>query len=101
LECSQYTKVSFYGLLINLLGALPFGIVLLLYTCSDSFLDVFRALSLQPKTNFFPYFIESTFVLDLLLSALNPLQLPFWFTWNKMLDNKGILKASNGHNSFK
>ncbi len=75
------------------------GIVLLLYLSLDSFLDIFRGPLSHPKTNFLPH-IESAFVLGLLLSSLNPLQLPFWFTWNKVLDNKGILRASAGHYTF-
>lgn len=36
--------------------------------------------------------IASPLLLGLLLSALNPLQFPFWLTWNKVLEKKGILR---------
>ncbi|MEO0572058.1 MAG: LysE family transporter [Bacteroidota bacterium] len=36
--------------------------------------------------------IESPLLLGFLLSALNPLQFPFWLTWNKVLSKKNILK---------
>lgn len=34
------------------------------------------------------------FTLGLLLSALNPLHIPFWFGWSNLLANKGILVAN-------
>ena len=36
--------------------------------------------------------ITSPILLGLLLSALNPLQIPFWLTWNKALETKKILE---------
>lgn len=39
--------------------------------------------------------IASPLLLGLLLSALNPLQFPFWLTWNKVLEKKGILSNEN------
>lgn len=78
---------------------LPLGIILLLYLSLTSFLDSSSVPATNSKAEFFPH-IESAFVLGLLLSALNPLQFPFWLTWNKVLDNKGILEASNKHYTF-
>lgn len=75
---------------------LPFGIVFLLYLSLVSFMDMGSVPVTGSKADFFPQ-IKSTFALGLLLSALNPLQFPFWLTWNKTLDHKGILKHSNSH----
>ena len=37
------------------------------------------------------------FVLGLLMSALNPLQIPFWFGWSTVLFTKKILLPRNDH----
>lgn len=73
---------------------LPLGIVFLFYLSLASFWDISSVPAANSKAGFFPQ-IESTFALGLFLSALNPLQLPFWMTWNKVLDHKGILRRSN------
>ncbi|MDC6384295.1 hypothetical protein D2V93_00215 [Flagellimonas taeanensis] len=78
---------------------LPLGIVFLLYLSLSSFLEMDSVTVTDSKTDFFPQ-IGSTFVLGLLLSALNPLQFPFWMTWNQVLDRKGILQRSNSHYVF-
>lgn len=74
---------------------MPLGILMLLYLSIASFLDA-SSVEVSSKAGFLPQ-IKSTFMLGLLLSAFNPLQVPFWFTWNKVLEGKGILKASNMH----
>lgn len=67
----------------------PMAILLFWYLAYSSFwapadqVEVSQA-AFMPK-------IASPFLLGLLLSALNPLQLPFWVTWNKVLQSKGIL----------
>jgi threonine/homoserine/homoserine lactone efflux protein len=78
---------------------LPLGIVFLLYLSLSSFLEMDSVTVTDTKTDFFPQ-IGSTFVLGLLLSALNPLQFPFWMTWNQVLGRKGILQRSNSHYVF-
>lgn len=78
---------------------LPLGVVLLLYLSLTSFLDMSRMQTTDSTADFFPQ-IKSTFVLGLLLSALNPLQFPFWLTWNKVLDHKGILQNTSPHYIF-
>lgn len=37
------------------------------------------------------------FWLGVMLSAINPLQIPFWFGWSTALFSRNILKSSNGH----
>ncbi len=44
--------------------------------------------------------MPSPFVLGLLLSTVNPLQVPFWMTWNKVLESRGILQSSKRHYVF-
>ena len=78
---------------------LPLGILLLMYLSITSFLDASSIAGANSKAEILPQ-IKSTFVLGLLLSALNPLQVPFWFTWNKVLEGKGILKPSGTHHLF-
>ncbi len=39
----------------------------------------------------------SPIVLGIVLSAINPLQFPFWLGWNKVLSRKGLLKHSSSH----
>ncbi|WP_147296680.1 LysE family transporter [Flagellimonas nanhaiensis] len=83
---------------LNLSGKLlyylvPFGIVLLLYLAISNFINMAHVSEFDSKMDLLPQF-SSTFVLGILLSALNPLQIPFWMTWNKVLDSKGILETS-------
>jgi threonine/homoserine/homoserine lactone efflux protein len=41
------------------------------------------------------------FVLGLMMSALNPVQIPFWFGWSTVLFTKKILEPKNSHyNSY-
>jgi threonine/homoserine/homoserine lactone efflux protein len=40
------------------------------------------------------------FVLGLLMSALNPVQIPFWFGWSTVLFTKKILLPKNQHYNF-
>lgn len=39
----------------------------------------------------------NVFVLGLLMSAVNPMQIPFWFGWSTVLFSKDILQHSNQH----
>ncbi|MEZ4811630.1 MAG: LysE family transporter [Allomuricauda sp.] len=72
---------------------IPLGIILLLYLAISHFTTSASVPEMDSKINLFPQF-KSTFVLGLLLSGLNPLQIPFWMTWNRVLDNRGILETS-------
>ncbi len=72
--------------------ALSLAILLLLYMGVSSFMSVTDYGNIEStKGAFFPK-MTSPILLGLLLSALNPLQIPFWMTWNKVLESKGILK---------
>nr|WP_299486293.1 LysE family transporter [uncultured Allomuricauda sp.] len=72
---------------------IPFGIVLLLYLAIISFMASAQISEMGSKVNLLPQ-INSAFILGFLLSALNPLHIPFWMTWNKVLASKGILETS-------
>lgn len=72
---------------------IPFGIVLLLYLSISSFQASANYTEIGSKMGLLPK-ISSAFLLGLLLSALNPLQIPFWMTWNRVLSSKGILEKS-------
>ncbi|TXK00930.1 LysE family transporter [Flagellimonas pelagia] len=92
-----HERLQFGDQLVRLL--LPLGILLLLYLSISSFLDSSSITGASSKASILPQ-IKSTFVLGLLLSALNPLQLPFWFSWNKILDNRGVLQSTGAHHTF-
>lgn len=40
------------------------------------------------------------FILGLLMSALNPVQIPFWFGWSAILYGKGVLKPQKKYYKF-
>ncbi len=80
---------------INLNGKLsfylfPLGVALLLYLAISSFMSLETVSEIGTTSNIFPT-IQSTFILGLLLSALNPMHIPFWMGWNRVLINKSIL----------
>nr|WP_299389471.1 LysE family transporter [Allomuricauda sp.] len=77
----------------------PLGIGLLLYLSVTSFLATTEVSALESQLTLLPRF-GSAFVLGMMLSALNPLQIPFWFTWNKVLRSKGILNNSTSSNNL-
>lgn len=70
--------------------ALPFAAALLLYLAIASFYTAKVSVDVPVGPMLFPK-IASPILLGLLLSALNPLQIPFWMLWNKYLLDKGIL----------
>ncbi|MFV0605463.1 MAG: LysE family translocator [Niabella sp.] len=37
-----------------------------------------------------------SYLLGLVMSAVNPVQIPFWFGWSTVLFSKGVLRANNG-----
>lgn len=78
---------------------LPLGILLLMYLSISHFMDSTRIGEVDSKIGLLPRF-KSTFVLGFLLSALNPLQIPFWMTWNKVLESKGILETKRRDYTF-
>ncbi len=71
--------------------ALPLAIVLLLYLAFSSLIVAMHINELNSTKSVLPK-ITSPILLGLLLSALNPLQVPFWLTWNKVLESKKILE---------
>lgn len=72
---------------------LSLAISLLLYLgISSLFIAAQAGTELGPTKSALPK-ITSPILLGLLLSAFNPLQIPFWLTWNKVLESKKILEA--------
>lgn len=76
------------------------GILLLLYLSASSFIATGKFTQVAPSALGTFAGIKSTFVLGLLLSALNPLQIPFWLTWNKVLTAKEVLQKNNKSYNF-
>lgn len=83
-------KISFDKKLLNYL--LPLAAIMLFYL---SMLTIFQSQSSTVAEGelLFPA-IQSTFLLGLLLSSLNPMHIPFWMSWNKVLSSKNSLPRS-------
>ena len=81
-------KINFDGKLSYYL--LPIGAILLMYLAIYSFVNADNAEEFNVATNIFPG-IKSTFLLGALLSVLNPLHIPFWMTWNRVLMTRDVL----------
>ncbi len=71
--------------------AFPLAFFLLLYLAFSSLTTALHFNDVTPTKSVLPK-ITSPILLGLLLSALNPLQIPFWLTWNKVLESKKILE---------
>ncbi len=76
-------KLSFY--------VIPVAVALLIYLAISSFMAVGNAHVMRPTTQLFPA-IESAVLLGFLLSALNPLHIPFWMSWNRVLSSRKQLQ---------
>ena len=70
---------------------LSLAISLLLYLSISSLLIAYNGVEIASSKSVVPK-ITSPILLGLLLSAFNPLQIPFWLTWNKVLESKKILE---------
>lgn len=66
-----------------------------MYLSIRSFLSIQNPQSINLKTPLFPV-IQSSFLLGLLLSGLNPLQIPFWVGWNSVLFERKTLNKKPG-----
>lgn len=80
-------KLSFY--------VLPFAVGLLLYLAISSFMSAGGAQELKTSAAVFPM-IQSSVLLGLLLSVSNPLHIPFWVGWNRLLVSKRVLHNTLG-----
>lgn len=80
-------KVSFY--------ILPFAVVLLVYLAVSSFMSIGGHQQLNANTAIFPM-IRSSILLGLVLSVLNPLHIPFWMGWNRILTARNVLDKRIG-----
>ena len=83
-------KISFDKKLFSYL--LPVAAIVLLYL---SLVTIFQSqsTSFEESKILFPA-IQSTFLLGLLLSSLNPMHIPFWMSWNKVLTAKNSLSRN-------
>lgn len=82
-------KINFDGKLAFYL--IPIGAILLFYLAIYSFISASNAdAGFGSGTSLFPG-IESPFLLGILLSALNPMHIPFWMGWNRFLISKNLL----------
>lgn len=70
---------------------IPLALVFLLYLSISSFMASHSANTIEGSGSMVPK-MTSPLLLGVLLSALNPLQIPFWMTWSKVLEKKEILK---------
>jgi len=66
------------------------GCLLLLYLAGRSFFGATDVTPISQKQGWAEV-LGSPFLLGFLLSATNPLQFPFWLTWNKVLTEKKLL----------
>lgn len=71
----------------------PIAIALLVYLAIDILTSIQEITTIKTDGIFFPE-IKSSFLLGLLLSALNPLQFPYWIGWNKIMLERKVLKVT-------
>ncbi len=69
---------------------LPVGALFLIYLALSTFFSSSSPLQAEDGNNLFPA-IHSTFLLGLLLSSLNPMHIPFWMSWNRVLSSRNSL----------
>lgn len=81
-------RINFNGKLS--LYLIPAAVLLLLYLSISSFMAVGSTSEVSTGDQLFPA-IQSTFLLGVLLSVLNPLQIPFWMGWNRVLISRNTL----------
>lgn len=72
---------------------LPLGALLLLYLSVVTLTNTAGTEVILENQLLFPA-IQSTFLLGILLSTLNPLHLPFWMGWNRLLSSRHSLPKS-------
>jgi len=73
-------------------------IVLLLVLAVGSFIAAVKMKSFG--NNIFTAYHIHPFLLGILLSAFNPLHIPFWLGWTTILINKNILHSSNQYYAY-
>ena len=78
---------------------LPLGALLLAYLALSSFREAANPVPLSGEVTDFSI-RSSPILLGLSLSALNPLQIPFWLAWSKALQTKRILKDTSPSRIF-
>ena len=100
----MYVRLTLWGsskIVINekwLTYILPLGALLLAYLALTSFREAANPMPSGEFENF--SILRSPVLLGLSLSALNPLQIPFWLAWSKTLQTKKLLKDTPGSRTF-
>ncbi|WP_411032214.1 LysE family transporter [Spongiimicrobium sp. 3-5] len=74
---------------------LSLAVLLLLYLSVSSFMAAEMVSGPNASTTLFPA-IKSSILLGILLSFLNPLHIPFWMGWNRVLWSKNLLRNKTG-----
>ena len=69
---------------------MPIGIVLLVYLAISSFMKLGDVTDLTQNDHLFPG-LQSSFLLGILLSGLNPMHVPFWLGWNRFMTTKNFI----------
>ena len=90
-------KIDFQSKLF--LYIFPVAIALLVYLSVSSFMSSVDQQVMETNSYLFPI-IKSSFLLGLLLSAFNPMQIPFWIGWNNVLLERKSLDKTSGMYSF-
>lgn len=68
-----------------------FSIIATLLLLLFAFISLNAAIRMQTPDTIFPYTRQHPFIAGLLLSAANPLHLPFWMGWTAVLRQKDLL----------
>ncbi len=68
----------------------PVASLILIYLSINQFLSIQESGTMTSVSDISPLF-TSPFILGLILSSTNPLQFPYWMSWNKIMLEKGKL----------
>lgn len=74
---------------------LPLGVFVLSHLAISSFAAALTHGASETNSHIFPS-IKSSFILGLLLSAINPMHFPFWLSWNSILVSRKMLSKKPG-----
>ena len=69
---------------------MPIGIVVLVYLAISNFMKLGEVTTFAENNHLFSG-LKSSFLLGMLLSVLNPILIPFWLGWNRVMISKNLL----------
>src|SRR6059058_2912368 len=95
----QLMKVFWWGALISFLGSLPLGVLNVTAT-QLAINSMIAAVNMQKISSIVPAESAHAFFSGMLLSALNPLHIIFWFGWSTILIEKNILHTKKSNYNF-